>query len=127
MFKGTKTLKSVLMHPKIKSNHTLNKTLCTNGLAQKKIVSFLHTQVWQMFRDRIKDTTVMSSVLFTNTMCATIIPKLTSLTSKIIDQDKKQVTREARKAIHIENNNPASTAAWKKYIPEIFNKPLGAE
>ena len=47
---------------------------------------------------------------------------------KIIDQDTKQVAREVREALHIRNNNPAINYNREKlYIPEIVNKPLGAD
>ena len=47
---------------------------------------------------------------------------------KIIDQDSKQVAREAGEAIHIRVNNPAiSHNTGKMYIPEIFNHLLGAD
>ena len=40
----------------------------------------------------------------------------------ILDQDNKQVTREAREAIHITVSNPALSCNIRKmYIPEIFN------
>ena len=47
---------------------------------------------------------------------------------KIIDQDSKQVAREAREAIHIRINNPV--LKWnsrKMCIQEIFNSLFGAD
>ena len=44
---------------------------------------------------------------------------------KVIDQDSKQVAREA---IHIKINNPVHNCnKGKMYIPEIFNSLLGAD
>ena len=46
--------------------------------------------------------------------------------STIIDQDRKQVSREAREAIHIRKNNPALNCNISKMnIPKIFNQILG--
>ena len=45
---------------------------------------------------------------------------------KIIDQDRKQVSREARDAIHIGRNNPAlNHNIGKLNIPKISNQMLG--
>ena len=45
---------------------------------------------------------------------------------KIIDQDMKQVSREAREAIHTRRNNPAlNHNIGKMNIPKIFNQILG--
>ena len=42
---------------------------------------------------------------------------------KIIDQDRKQVSREARETIHIRRNNPAlNQNIGKLSIPKIFNQ-----
>ena len=47
---------------------------------------------------------------------------------KLIDQDRKQVAREARKAIHIRINNLAlSHNRGKLYIPWMYNNLLGAD
>ena len=47
---------------------------------------------------------------------------------KVINQDSKQVAREAREAIHIMINNPAlNHNRVKMFIPEIFNSLLGAD
>ena len=44
----------------------------------------------------------------------------------IIDQDRKQVSREAREAIHIRKNNSALNCnIGKMNIPKIFNLVLG--
>ena len=46
---------------------------------------------------------------------------------KITDQDSKQVSREARKAIQIRRTNPVlNYNIGKMYIPNIFNQLLGA-
>ena len=47
---------------------------------------------------------------------------------KIIDQDSKQVAREAREAILIRINNPALNCNMEKmYIPEILNNLFGPD
>ena len=44
---------------------------------------------------------------------------------KIIDQDSKQVSREAREAIHTRRTNPALNCnIGKMYIPNTFNQLL---
>ena len=44
----------------------------------------------------------------------------------IIDQDRKQVSREAREVTHIRKNNPAiNHNIGKVNIPKIFNQILG--
>ena len=49
-------------------------------------------------------------------------PKADISQYKIIDQDSKQVSREAREAIHIRRTNPAlNHNIGKMYIPNIFN------
>ena len=53
-------------------------------------------------------------------------PKADISQFKIIDQDSKQVSREAREAIHIQRSNPAlNHNLGKMYIPNIFNQLLG--
>ena len=53
-------------------------------------------------------------------------PKADILQFKFIDQDSKQVSREARKAIHIRRTNPAPNSnIGKMCIPNIFNQLLG--
>ena len=55
-------------------------------------------------------------------------PKANISHFKIIDQESKQVAREAREAIHIRINNPAlNHDMGKMYIPEIFNNLFGAD
>ena len=53
-------------------------------------------------------------------------PKADIFQFKIIDQDRKQVSREAREAIHIRKKNPALNGnIGKMNIPKIFNQILG--
>ena len=74
--------------------------------------------VWKIGQ---KNTIVMSTVQFTNT----IFPTNTRATIshfKIIDQDSKQVTRKATETIHMGLNDPdLKQNTGKTYIPEIFN------
>ena len=54
-------------------------------------------------------------------------PKADISQFKIIDQDSKQFSREAREAIHIKQTNPVLNCnIGKIYIPNIFNQLLGA-
>ena len=76
---------------------------------------------------RKKNIKVMSPVQFTNTAFPTT-PQANIPHLKIIDQDSKQVAREAREAIHIRINKPALNHNPEKlYVPEIFNHLLGAD
>ena len=69
----------------------------------------------------------MSPVHFTNSV-SNNHPLADMFHFKIIDQDSKQVAREAREAIHTRINNPAlNHNTGKMYIPEIFNHLLGAD
>ena len=53
-------------------------------------------------------------------------PKADISQFKIIDQDWKHVSREARKAIHIRRNNPTLNHNIDKMnIPKTFNQILG--
>ena len=55
-------------------------------------------------------------------------PKAKISQFKIIEQDSKQVAREARKVIHIRTNNPTLNYNMGKiYIPEIFSNLLGPD
>ena len=55
-----------------------------------------------------------------------IHPKADISQFTIIDQDRKQVSREAREAKHIRKNNPAlNLNIVKMNIPKIFNQILG--
>ena len=53
-------------------------------------------------------------------------PKADISQFKIIDQDRKQVSREARETINIRRNNPTlSHNIGRMNIPKIFNQILG--
>ena len=53
-------------------------------------------------------------------------PKVNISQFKIIDQDRQQVSRGAREAIHIRSNNAAlNHNIGKLNIPKIFNQLLG--
>ena len=55
-----------------------------------------------------------------------IHPKVDISQFKIIDEVSKQVSREAREAIHIRMTNPAlDCSIGKMYIPNTFNQLLG--
>ena len=69
--------------------------------------------------NRVKDTIVMPPVQFTNTVFSTITPGPTSPTSKIIDQNSKQVVREARKAFILESTTLPSTVTQDKCTFQI--------
>ena len=53
-------------------------------------------------------------------------PKADISQFKVIDQDSKQVSREAREAKYIRRTNPAlESNIGRIYIPNIFNQLLG--
>ena len=77
-------------------------------------------------RGKEHSTSSMSTICQHRTTCND--PKADVSQFKILDQDRKQVSREAREAIHIRKNNPAlNQNIGKMNIPKIFNQILNTD
>ena len=78
------------------------------------------------FESRVKEhNTSSTSTIFQHSITHNH-PKTDISQFKLIDQDRKQVSIEAREAIHIRRNNPSlNHNIGKMNIPKIFNQILG--
>ena len=123
IFKGTNTLKANLMYPKDKIPSHLKQDIVYKWSCQEENcnLSYIGKSSWCL-GNRIKEhRSQIFSAIYQHSV-SNHHPKANISHFKIIDQDSKQVAREAREAIHIRINNPdLNCNMGKMYIPEILN------
>ena len=124
--KGAIHLK-LLMHPKDKIPTQLWQDFTYQWTCTNANCNSYYIEEWsRCLESRVKEhNTSSTSAIFQH--CTTHNhPKANISQLKIIDEDRKQVSREAREAIHIRRNNPTlSCNIGKLNIPKIFNQLLG--
>ena len=80
------------------------------------------------FRIRVKQHNSHVSSAFYKHSISNNHPQANTSNFKMIDQDSKQVTREAREVIYIKISNATlNYNTGKMYMPEIFNHLLGKD
>ena len=128
-FKGCNTLKTLLMPLKDK----IPTHLCQDVVHQwtcptENCSSTYLVESSRCLESRVKEhSTLSTSTIFQhNTTCNH--PKADISQFKTLDQDSKQVSGEAREAIHIRRNNHALNHNIDKMnIPKIFNQILNTD
>ena len=114
-FKGQNTIKSMLMHPKDKINPSC-KSLYIGETCRS---------LGEHVKEHSKEGT--NSAIYQH--CITKghpLPKVDQF--KVIDQEKSQITREAKEAIHIRKVDPElNRNVGKMVIPHIFDSILGIQ
>ena len=126
-FKGCNTLKTLLTH----SKDIIPTQLCQDVVYQWTCPEVNSNSSYIGEFSRCLESiakecnTSSASTIFQHTIIHNH-PKADISQFTIIDQDRKQVSREAREAIHIRKNNPAlNFNIAKMNIPKIFNQILG--
>ena len=119
IFKGTNTLESILMHPKDKIPSHLKQNIVYKWSCpyENCNLSYIGESSWWL-ENRIMEQSSHRFSAFYQHSVSSNHPKANISHFKIIDQDGKQVAREATEAIHIRINNPAiNHNMGKMYIP----------
>ena len=126
IFKGCNILKSLLMHPKDKMPTQLHQDVVYQWTCPTKNCSSTYIgESSRCLESRVKEHSISttSTIFQHRTTCNH--PKADISQFKILDQDRKQVSREAREAIHIRRNKPAlNHNIGKMKIPKIFSQIL---
>ena len=127
-FKGHSTIKSMLMHPKDKINPSLKKDIvyqwsCTDPGCKSSYIGETCRSLGERVKEHSKEGT--NSAIYQH--CITKghpLPKVDQF--KVIDQEKSQIAREAKEAIHIRKVDPElNRNVGKMVIPHIFDSILG--
>ena len=127
-FKGQNTIKSMLMHPKDKINPSLKKDIvyqwsCTDPSCKSLYIGETCRSLGECVKEHSKEGT--DSAIYQH--CITKghpLPKVNQF--KVLDQEKSQITREAKEAIHIRKADPElNRNVCKMVIPHIFDSILG--
>ena len=108
IFEGCNTLKSVLMHPKDKIPSQLHQDLVYQWTCPEETCNSSYIgESSRCLDNRVKEhNTSISSTIYQHSSTHNHA-KADISQFIIIDQDSKQVSREAREAIHIRRSNPA--------------------
>ena len=126
-FKGQNTIKSMLMHPKDKINPSLKKDVvyqwsCTDLTCKSSYIGETCRSLGECIKEHGKEGT--KSAIYQH--CITKghpLPKVDQF--KVIDQEKSQITREAKEAIHIRKSDPElNRNVGKVVIPHVFDSIL---
>ena len=129
-FKGQNTIKSMLMHPKDKINPSLKKDVvyqwsCTNPACKSSYIGETCRSLGEHVKEHNKEGT--NSAIYQH--CITKghpLPKVDQF--KVIDQEKSQITREAKEAINIRKWDPElNRNVGKMVIPHVFDSILGVK
>ena len=129
IFKGCNTLKTLLMHPKDKLLTQLCQDVVYQWTCPTENCSCTYIgESSRCLESRFKEhSTLSTSTIFQHSTTCNH-PKADISQFKILDQDRKQVSREAREAIHIRRNNPAlNHYIGKMSIPKICNQILNTD
>ena len=126
IFKGCNTLKTLLMHPKDNIPTQLHSDVAYQwACANENCNSSYIGESSRCLESRVKEQNTSSTrAIFQH--CTTHNHTKANISQfKITDQDRKQVSREARKVMHIRRNEPALNCnIGKLNIPKIFNQIL---
>ena len=127
MFKGCNTLKTLLMHPKDKIPTQLHQDVVYQWTCPEENCNSSYIGESSRFLEsRVKEHNNSSTKTIFQCSITQYHPKVDISQYTILDQDRKQVSRKAREAIHIRKNNPALNCNNSKMnIPKILNQMLG--
>ena len=126
-FKGQNTIKSMLMHPKDKINPSIKKDVvyqwsCTDPTCKSSYIGETCRSLGECIKEHGKEGT--KSAIYQH--CITKghpLPKVDQF--KVIDQEKSQIAREAKEAIHIRKSDPElNRNVGKVVIPHAFDSIL---
>ena len=127
IFKECYTLKALLMHPKGKIPIQLHQDVVYQWtFPEDNCNSSYIGESSRCFESWVKEhNTLSTSTIFQHSTTHNH-PKADTSQFKIIEQDRKEASREARESIHIRRNNFALDCnIGKMNIPKIFNQTLG--
>ena len=126
-FKGQNTIKSMLMHPKDKVEHSLKKDVVyqwssTNPGCKSSYTGETSRSLCEHVKEHSKEGS--NSAIYQH--CYTKGHQLPNVDQfKVIDQEKSQIAHEAKKAIHIHKEDPElSRNVGKMVIPHVFDPIL---
>ena len=118
----------MLMHPKDKINPLLKKHIvyqwsCTNPSCKSSYIGETCRSLREHVKEHSKEGT--NSAIYQHCMTkGHPLPKVDQF--KVIDQEKSQISREAKEAIHIRKAEPElNRNVGKMVIPHIFGSILG--
>ena len=127
-FKGQNTIKSMLMHPKDKVDPSLKKDIvyqwsCTNPGCKSSYIGETSRSLCEHVKEHSEEGS--NSAIYQH--CYTKGHPLPNIDQfKVIDQEKFQIAREAKEAIHIQKGDPELTSSvGKMVIPHVFDPILG--
>ena len=127
-FKGQKTIKSLLMHPKDKVDPSLKKDIiyqwsCTKPNCKSSYIGETSRSLCERVREHGKEGS--NSAIYQH--CSSKgHPQPNVDQFKVIDQETSQIAREAKEAIHIRKLDPElNRNIGKMVIPRMFDSLLG--
>ena len=127
-FKGQKTIKSLLMHPKDKVDPSLKKDIiyqwsCTNPNCKSSYIRETSRSLCERAKEHSKEGS--NSAIYHH--CSSKgHPQPNVDQFKVIDQEKSQIACEAKEAIHIRKFDPElNRNIGKMVIPRVFDSLLG--
>ena len=127
-FKGQKTIKSLLMHPKDKVDPSLKKDIiyqwsCTKPNCKSSYIGETSRSLCERAKEHSKEGS--NSAIYQH--CSSKgHPQPNVDQFKVIDQEKSQIAREAKEAIHIRKLDPElNRNMGKMVIPHVFDSLLG--
>ena len=127
-FRGQKTIKSLLMHPKDKVDPSLKKDIiyqwsCTKPNCKSSYIG----ETSRSLCERAKEHSKEGSNSAIHQHCSSKgHPQPNVDQFKVIDQEKSQIAREAKEAIHIRKLDPElNRNIGKMVIPRVFDSLLG--
>ena len=127
-FKGQNTIKLMLMHPKDKVDPSLKKDIvyqwsCTKPNCKSSYIGETSRSLCEWVKEHSKEGS--NSAIYQH--CSTkghSPPNVDQF--KVIDQEKSQIAREAKEAIHIRKLDPElNRNVGKMVIPHVFDSLLG--
>ena len=127
-FKGQNTIKSMLMHSKDKVDPSLKKDIvyqwsCTKPNCKSSYIGETSRSLCKWVKEHSKEGS--KSAIYQH--CATKDHPPRNIDQfKVIDQEKSQIAREAKEAIHIRKLDPElNRNVGKMVIPHVFDSLLG--
>ena len=127
-FKGQNTIKLMLMHPKDKVDPSLKKDIvyqwsCTKPNCKYSYIGETSRSLCEWVKKHSKEGS--NSAIYQH--CSTKgHPPPNFDQFKVIDQEKSQIAREAKEAIHIQKLDPElNRNVGKMVIPHVFDSLLG--
>ena len=123
-FKGQNTIKSLLMHPKDKIDPSLKKDVvyqwsCSKTNCKSSYIGETSRSLSERVKEHCKEG---NSAIYQH--CATTGHPLPTLDHfKVIDQEKSQIAREAKEAIHIRKRDPELNRNVGKMVIPVYLIP----